>query len=65
MKLWLQEFVYWRIKRPANKLYISFIWKLPKSMVYWCVIRAASVAEPNKNPSSVTAEEMLEAIRPS
>lgn len=53
------EFKYWRISRPAEKLKLKVVWKLPDWVVYWCVIRAAVKVEPNSNPSGVTAEQML------
>lgn len=51
---------YWHVKRRMGKIGTAIIWKLPKRVVYWCVIRAAVEVEPNYNPSAVTAEEMLE-----
>lgn len=58
----LREWIYWYARRPMGKLGRKIIWMLPKKVVYWCVIRAAVLTEPNTNPSSVTAEEMLKAL---
>jgi len=58
----MTELVYWHVKRPAHKAFLALIWKLPKRVVYWCVIRAAVKAEPNTNPSAVTAEQMLKVL---
>ncbi len=35
---------------------------LPRSVLYWCVVRAAVMAEPYEYPAEKTAIEMLEAI---
>lgn len=56
--------VYWHVKRRARMLGISLVWKLPKQVVYWCVVRAACAAEPNLYPGAVSAERMLEAVGP-
>lgn len=45
-----------------EKLYTWFIWKLPKRMIYWSVVRAAVKDEPG-NPSEVTALTMLERFK--
>lgn len=50
---------YWNVKRRMGHLGRWFIWRLPKRVVYWCVIRAAVEVEPNYSPAGVTAEEML------
>lgn len=51
---------YWYYKKPKEKLFLSFIWKLPRKVIYWAVIRAAVEVEPNKDPSGVTAAQMLD-----
>lgn len=56
------EVMYWNVKRPAHRLFLSFVWALPTKVVYWCVVRAAVKVEPNANPSGVTAEQMLERL---
>jgi hypothetical protein len=58
----MREFIYWRVRRPAHRLFLSFIWKLPRKVIYWAVIRAAVMTEPDLNPSSVTAEQMLQKL---
>lgn len=55
----MREFIYWRISRPAHRAFLSLVWKLPRRVIYWAVIRAAVSVEPNTDPSSVTAEDML------
>lgn len=37
-------------------------YRLPKKVLYWAVVRAAAIAEPNLFPGDKTATEMLEAI---
>lgn len=56
----MTEFKYWWIKRPAHKAFLALIWRLPRRVVYWCVVRAAVKVEPNEYPGEVTALEMLE-----
>lgn len=55
----MREMMYWRVRRPAHRLFLNVIWRLPRKVVYWCVIRAAVAVEPNTNPSGVTAGAML------
>lgn len=61
--MFVREFVYWRLRRPAHKAFIDIIWRLPRRVVYWCVVRAAVKVEPNTDPSDVTAAQMLEAMK--
>lgn len=51
---------YYHVKRRSGNIGRRIIWALPKRVVYWCVIRAATKVEPNSDPSDVTAKEMLE-----
>ena len=64
MKLRITEAYYWHVVRPSRKLFRAIIWKLPDSVVYWCVVRAACKVEPNSNPSGVTAAQMMDAFAP-
>ena len=50
---------YWHIHRRLRNLGIALIWRLPKRIVYWCVVRAAVAVEPDRSPEGVTAEQML------
>jgi hypothetical protein len=50
---------YWNVRRRSGVIGRKIIWKLPKRVIYWCVIRAAVEVEPNSSPAGVTAEEML------
>jgi hypothetical protein len=61
MTYW-REWMYWKVSRPAHKAWMKMIWALPRKVVYWCVVRAAVTAEPDKNPGSVTSTEMMEAM---
>lgn len=37
----------------------EFAWKLPKSVLYWCICRVAVMCEPDECPADITAIEML------
>jgi hypothetical protein len=50
---------YWHITRRVRNLGIALIFKLPKKVIYWCVVRAAVAVEPDRSPENVTASEML------
>ena len=58
----MREMIYWRIKRPAHRLFLTFIWLLPRKVIYWAVVRAAVKVESDTDPSSVTAEQMLKKL---
>jgi hypothetical protein len=45
-----------------ERLLTEIVWRLPKKIVYWCVVRAACIAEPNYYPGEVTAERMLKSL---
>lgn len=47
------------IRRWRRDFWMNLAWLLPRKLVYWCVVRAAVKAEPNLNPSGVTAIEMM------
>lgn len=51
--------VYWHIKRRAHHALISLVWRLPRRVIYWSVVRAAVAVESDTNPSGITAEQML------
>lgn len=61
-KIKASEIVYWRVRRPASRLGLAIVWRLPRRVVYWCVVRAALVVEPNSYPGDVTAEQMLKTL---
>lgn len=61
-KTHLLEAKYWYITRPIKKWSLDLIWKLPRQVVYWCVVRAACKVEPNTYPGDVTAIQMMEAF---
>lgn len=44
----LSELRYWYLTRTWNKLRLWFIWKLPRSLVYYCAIRL--IAEATSGP---------------
>jgi hypothetical protein len=56
------EFWYWHGRRPLGRLGWWALFKVPRRGLYWAVVRAAVIAEPNSNPSGVTADEMLKAL---
>lgn len=58
----LDWIIYYHVKRRAEYALISFVWKLPRKIVYWCVIRAACEAEPREYPGEKTAVELLKAM---
>jgi hypothetical protein len=60
----LNWLIYWHVKRRARNAGISLVWKLPKPVVRWCVVRAACIAEPQEYPGAVSAERMLNALEP-
>lgn len=55
----LNFWYYWNFTRRAGKIGRWIIWKLPKRVIYWCVLRAAVEVEPNHSPDGVTVEQML------
>jgi hypothetical protein len=63
LKIACNEFMYWHFNRPGHRMLVAFVWRLPKPVVYWCVVRAATKAEPNLSPEKVTAIQMLEAMK--
>lgn len=56
VRLWLLKDDWLRLK--PEKLLLWFVWKLPRRLIYWSVVRAA-VKDQNEYPSEVTAIEML------
>lgn len=38
-------------------------WSLPKHFLYWCVVRAATLVEPDEYPGDVTALEMMDYLK--
>lgn len=66
LKLRISENVYWWVKRPLHSLYLSFIWHLPKKMVYWCVVRAATKVKTadGSGTLNVTADQMMREFGP-
>ncbi len=48
----------------SDKIAAWFAWHLPKRIVYWAVIRAASETERYFYPGDVTAMEMLKNLYP-
>lgn len=59
-KLWLWGMY---LEHAEEKLIMAFVWRLPIRVIHWAVVRAAVIAEPNFNPSTITADEMLERLR--
>jgi hypothetical protein len=39
------------------------VFKLSKRVLYWAVVRAAAITEPNLYPGNVTVEQILDALR--
>ena len=52
VQLRVAEFRYWWWERPRGRLLRWFVWRLPRSVVYWCAIRiwAASTNEAEDLP---------------
>lgn len=50
---------YWNFKRRAGTFGRWLTWKLPRRVIYWCVVRAAVEVDHEGNPENVTASEML------
>jgi hypothetical protein len=59
-RLWL-AWDYWTRLWP-EKVLTGIVWRLPRKIVYWSVVRAACAVEPNEYPGDVTAERMLKAL---
>ena len=47
MKFNIAEARYWWWLRPKDRLLRWFVWHLPRSVVYWCVIRMWATATDN------------------
>lgn len=48
-----------RTERAAMRI----VWRMPRWLVKWAIVRAAVEVEPSTNPSSVTADQMLGAFQ--
>lgn len=59
-RLWLWK-DYWTRTWP-EKMLTAFVWRLPRRIVYWCVVRAAVTTKPIEYPAEATAREMLGAL---
>jgi hypothetical protein len=44
LHLTVAEAKYWYVKRPAHKLFLWFIWKLPRKVVMWSAYRVGAHA---------------------
>ncbi len=55
----------WRLRhwlhRKREALLTGIVWRLPRPIVYWTVVRAA-VSTRDSYPGEATAEEMLKAM---
>lgn len=56
MKTSLLEAKYWYIQRPAHKLLLWFVWKLPKTLVMWCAVRVGANATTGKYSNQIVPE---------
>lgn len=64
MKSWLIEFRYWRIHRPAEKLMLWFVWKLPRKLVMWCYLRVGAHATTGRFGNTIATDiTMMEALK--
>lgn len=61
----LREWRYWNIKRPLGKLGWKVLRWVPKRALYWAVIQAAVVTEPNLNPGETKVLEVLKRLEDS
>ena len=63
----MAEVLYWHVRRPLERLKLSFVWALPRWLVYWCAMRVLANATTgrygNEFPSEVTALEALDRWR--
>lgn len=55
---------YWHVTRRQQRIPMVIANRLPRRVVYWAVIRAACLAEPQEYPGEKTALEMLKALEP-
>jgi hypothetical protein len=66
MKLHLTrvEAKYWYVERPAHKLMLWFVWKLPRKLVMWCYIRVGAHATTGKFGDTLVPEiTMMDALQ--
>lgn len=60
----LIEARYWYVKRPAEKLLLKLVWKLPRRLVMWCCIRVLAHATTGQFGNQVVPElNAMEALR--
>jgi len=64
LKIKTTELIYWRVRRPLNRLRYKMLRRVPAGFLYWGLIEAASRAEPNANPAERTVGEVLEYLKP-
>ena len=66
IKVKISEEFYWYVKRPLHSLFLFTIWHLPKKVVYWCVVRAATKVKTadGSGTLNVTADQMMREFGP-
>lgn len=63
MRNWLKYSVLPRLRTHRNKLLMAIVWRLPKSLIYWSVIRATVSNTPDdQNPCETKAIEILKGM---
>lgn len=56
------ELFRWWLSRKQERLVMWVAWKMPRRIVYWCVVRAACKVEPNYSPADVPAIDLMRAM---
>lgn len=54
--------LWWSERR--EKALMWFVWHIvPREVAYWCAIRVATTANPNKSPDEQNVSQMLKAVQ--
>lgn len=52
----LTELLYWRIRRPLERLRLALVWMLPRWLVYWCAVRLMAHATTGQHSNQVVPD---------